>query len=73
MKKTFMEFLNDRHVKTYAGLDDEMSDDFNDWYSNLNNFELVDYADKFADEQMLAFSKSVSKIGHSQTLRLLNE
>lgn len=72
MKKTFMEFLIDKHAQTYTGLDDDMIDDFDNWYSNLDNFELVDYADKFADEQMLAFSKSVSEIGHSQTLRLLN-
>ncbi len=50
MKKyqTFTEFLMDIHATQYAGLDDEMPDDWEQWLSDLDVDELINYADKHA-------------------------
>lgn len=48
--KTFTEFLQDRHGEQYTGLDDEMPNDYEDWLQGLDISELIDYADRHAQE-----------------------
>ena len=57
MKKTtktikyrdFEDFLAEEHAKDYCGLDDDMPDNFEAWLCDLDNQELIDYADKYAE------------------------
>lgn len=49
LKKTemFEDYLQDIHASNYEGLDDDMPEDYEEWLSNLDVQELIDYADKF--------------------------
>jgi hypothetical protein len=44
--KTFEHFLQDEHAKDYHGTDDNMSDAYEDWVSNLDGDEIMAYAEK---------------------------
>lgn len=48
--KTFKDFLYDKHATQYSGTDDLMPEDFEEWLSDLDVNELIDYADKHAAE-----------------------
>lgn len=41
---TFEDYLKDIHAEQYEGLDDEMPDDFDSWFGNLDAQEMFDYA-----------------------------
>lgn len=45
--KSFESYLQDLHAKQYAGLDDEMGEDFGEWLGELDPQELIDYAEKW--------------------------
>lgn len=42
----FEDFLKEKHAKQYYGLDDDMSDAFEYWLSNLDVDELITFADE---------------------------
>ncbi len=42
----FEDFLKSKHAETYMGTDDDMSENFERWLSNLDAQELIDLADK---------------------------
>ena len=44
---SFENFLAEKHAKQYAGLDDDMSDDFNDWLEKLDQHEIIDWAEEW--------------------------
>lgn len=48
MKKTsnFEDFLRIKHAETYIGTDDDMSDAFEHWVSNLDAQDFIDMADE---------------------------
>lgn len=48
--KTFEEFLIDQHALDYIGTDDEMADNYEKWVSELDNQELIDYAEEWGGE-----------------------
>jgi len=48
--QTFESYLVDRHADQYEGLDDEMSDDFNDWIADMDSEEMMDFADLYGEE-----------------------
>ena len=48
--KTFEEFLQDKHGENYNGTDDDMSDAFDNWVSNLDTQEVMDYAESYGRE-----------------------
>ena len=43
---TFEDFLSDKHADGYMGLDDDMPDSFDDWVSNLDVQEIIDYTEE---------------------------
>ena len=47
--ETFEDYLQEIHAAQYAGLDDDMPDDFNDWLADLDVYEYIEYGDKFAE------------------------
>lgn len=51
MKKTFEDFLAEKHAKEYMGLDDEMSDAFDDWLTELAVENHIKYADEYTARQ----------------------
>ena len=46
--KSFTEFLKEKHGANYRGSDDEMPNAWDDWLSNLEIDDLIDYADEHA-------------------------
>ena len=48
---TFMDFLSDKHADQYHGLDDDMPDDFENWVSNLDPQEFIDYAEEWGGKR----------------------
>lgn len=49
MKKTFEEFMQWEHAHDYSGTDDAMPGAFDDWLSNLNGEEYMDYAQQYGE------------------------
>lgn len=47
-KIDFEDYLADKHAEQYCGLDDEMCEDFEEWIGDLDNQELIDYAQDYA-------------------------
>lgn len=48
--KTFTQYLQTIHMKEHpALLDDDLPDAFDNWLSELDTDELINYADKFVD------------------------
>lgn len=46
---TFENFLADKHGKEYTGLDDMMSQDFENWMETLSNEELINWAEEWGN------------------------
>ena len=72
MKKEidFESFLIEKHAKQYEGLDDEMSDDCNDWIGGLGTNEIIDYADEYTKERI---EKAEEELKSDMELEALNE
>ena len=52
MEQTFEDFLTNKHAKGYTGTDDLMPDDFNNWLTELDPYEMIEYADEFAKKKV---------------------
>lgn len=48
--KTFEDYLKDIHAQDYHGTDDDMPDDFDNWLTDLQVDELIDYAEVWGRE-----------------------
>ena len=48
----FEDYLKTLHADQYTGTDDNMSDDFEIWISDLDTDELIQYADDFHESQL---------------------
>ena len=46
-RQSFEDFLVEKHSEQYVGLDDDMPDDFDDWLSMLESYEMYDYAEEY--------------------------
>jgi hypothetical protein len=44
------EYLKKIHADNYHGLDDNMSDDFDNWLFGLSVYKLIAFADDYANE-----------------------
>lgn len=49
MISKFEDYLEEIHAKQYHGLDDDMPDDYENWLSNLDIEELIEYADCYGE------------------------
>ena len=63
---TFERYLQDIHALNYHGLDDDMPDAFDNWISELDGEDFINYADKygelkFKDGQIKALSEQLEK------------
>lgn len=54
MKQTFEDFLQDIHGKNYNGLDDDVPDSFDNWLSQLDGEEYIQFAESYGKLQFLA-------------------
>ncbi len=59
---TFEDYLQSRHADQYAGLDDDMADDFGEWVANLDPQEFIDYGDHFGAVMSLQGFKEAKAI-----------
>lgn len=57
MKETFEDYLMEKHSEQYIGTDDAMVDDFNDWLTNLDPQEIIDYAELYGMKRFNAGMK----------------
>ena len=48
--KSFKEYLSEKHGEQYTGLDDEMPDDFENWLTELDITDVINWADQHAKE-----------------------
>lgn len=48
-EQTFEEFLQDKHALTYTGTDDDMSDDFDEWVTELSVNKVLEWAQRWGD------------------------
>jgi hypothetical protein len=46
----FEDFLRDKHAEKYHGLDDDMSDAFEDWLTNIDVQDVIDYAEEWGSK-----------------------
>ena len=54
MKDKFEDYLMEIHAKQYIGLDDEMSDDYEKWVSELDCNDIIEYAGKAIEQFILS-------------------
>jgi hypothetical protein len=47
--KDFEDYLKDQFGKIYMGLDDDMSDAYEHWISNLDTSAVIELADKYGN------------------------
>jgi hypothetical protein len=59
--KDFEDYLQTKHAEQYTGLDDEMPDDYEDWLSNLDQEELIRYANIYASKYALEKMEEVTQ------------
>jgi len=52
---TFEEYLSNKHAEQYHGLDDLMPDDFVDWMEGLDLLEVIEWAQKWHDAELVNF------------------
>jgi hypothetical protein len=45
--RDFEDFLSWKHAEDYSGCDDDMPDHCNDWITNLDNEEIIKYANEY--------------------------
>lgn len=45
--QSFEDFLEDKHGEDYMGTDDDMPDAYENWMSNLDVQEVIDYAEEW--------------------------
>ena len=63
MKRTFEDFLLDKHAKQFVGSKHTMVDDSADWIANLSPDEFIEYGDEFAKKEYKDFrKKALSKL-----------
>jgi hypothetical protein len=53
-EKKFEDYLINVHAKQYVGTDDNMPDAFDDWLSNLDCQEIIEYTQEWNDACRLA-------------------
>jgi len=63
--KSFKDYLRQIHAEQYEGLDDEMPDDFDNWFSNLDAQEMFDYANAWVVELLEEIKKDVRDMGNT--------
>lgn len=59
--KNFEDFLQDKHAETYTGTDDEMPDNFEQWESELDVHEYVNFANEYASQVMIETKEKMMK------------
>jgi hypothetical protein len=57
---SFEDFLKDEHAGQYTGIDDNMSEDFDKWLSELDTEELIKQADNYAAHRMVEIKKNIT-------------
>lgn len=50
---TFLEYLQDIHAKQYKGVDDDMGNDFDNWYTLQDPEDVSRYAGEWLEEKQL--------------------
>ena len=58
--KIFEDFLMEKHAENYMGSDDDMSDKFDDWLTDLEIDDIIKYADKALNIQQEEFKKTLN-------------
>lgn len=66
----FEEYLREIHAKGYTGLDDDMPEAFERWLANLDNSEIINYAETALHQQREMMRKEASE-SRKQTLKEL--
>lgn len=61
IKKTFEDFLAEKHAKVYEGLDDNMSDSFDCWLVALQIDDVIKYADEYVATQRAEIVRSIEE------------
>ena len=62
MKKTFEDFLKEKHAEQYTGLDDNMPNDYIDWICKLDYGDIIKYVDEYVNQLTQELIKDCKKI-----------
>jgi len=61
--ETFKDFLIKKHADQYHGVDDDMPDDFEQWFHfGLDRNDLIEYADEYAAIQKQEMVEEIEKL-----------
>ena len=62
-KRTFEDFLQERHANIFPTLlDDDMPDHFDDWIGEQDGANMMDFAELYGKEQYLAGKEEMLKL-----------
>ena len=59
---TFEQFLRDKHFDNYHGTDDDMSDSFDKWLTDLQADDFIKYGDTYAMEFLKEHGNKIIEI-----------
>ena len=62
MKKTFEDFLKEKHDAQYTGVDDNMPNDYIDWVCKLDYGDMIKYVDEYVNQLTQELIKDCKKI-----------
>jgi len=62
---TFEDYLKEVHDKQYHGTADDAPDDYENWLSNVDQEDMIAYADLYAHKY--AFQEMIESIGYKPT------
>jgi hypothetical protein len=60
--KDFTDYLKDKHAEDYHGTDDDMPDAFDNWLTELQADDFIQYADEYADLKEMRATKNMRPI-----------
>ena len=62
MNKTFLQFLEFKHAKKYQDKIPDFTIDFDIWFSTLQSFEFIKYADEYVEEVKKEIKEKLERI-----------
>jgi len=64
---TFEEYLQEQHANQYQGLDDEMCDDYNEWFETMDIDDMAGHCDKYCNDLVNNHKKVMAKLVKEHT------
>lgn len=69
IKKTFEDFLAEKHGDDYCGTDDMMPDDYSEWLRDLDTDDVIKYANEYIKTNQEDILKKIEELDRNSEKR----